>query len=495
MPMTAHAGTGSAMQMGTEGITSGDILYFGYYGIGQTYYHVPWIVLDSDMLSGTSVATGTKVIPLLSKYTIGASVFQSSGNGYYPNSTLNTAMRGLYSSLFYDNDERAVADTTLKGYSMSDGQSDLTEQKFFPMSSIEGSSDILQTKSITNAGGADVNWWLRSSNGQSFALLVTSSGNYDFNSVTDSLGVRPACNLNLSAVLFSSNVGGKSNVADGTMTAISSTTPSEWELTLDDSAARNTFTVTETTMTAKRGDTKNITYTGATTGANEYVSAMITNTSGTDILYYGKLELATSGDNQEANITIPSSLAEGNYTLKIFNEQCSSFDQKSDLSSAFKNITLTVTESLAPSPNPAPTSSANTTCDHDYEFIEITSGTTYADGEYGLICKKCGHVKEDSIVTISAYTYMQKEAFDKIMNAPKDGEVVIDTAYWTSFTSMLKEAMKQRPDVTITINYTYNHVNYTVTIPKGTDNEAIFDKNGYCGFRNLDQMFAGKERK
>ena len=90
---------------------------------------------------------------------------------------------------------------------------------------------------------------------------------------------------------------------------------------------------------------------------------------------------------------------------------------------------------------------------------------------------------------------MQKEAFDKIMNAQKDGEVVIDTAYWTSFTSMLKEAMKQRPDVTITINYTYNHGNYTVTIPKGTNPETIFDKNGYCGFRNLDQMFLGSERK
>ena len=177
----------------------------------------------------------------------------------------------------------------------------------------------------------------------SFAIEVVDTGSLDFNSVGGTLGVRPALNLNLSSVLFSSVAeGGKSTSVDGTMSAISSTTPSAWKLTLDDSANRSGFTVTETAMAAKQGDTKTITYSNANIGGREYVSAMITNSAGTEILYYGKLVHAQNIASGTADITIPSSLDAGTYSLKIFSEQCNG-DKKTDLSSAFKNIALTVT--------------------------------------------------------------------------------------------------------------------------------------------------------
>lgn len=359
MAMTAYAGTGSAMQMGTGGIASGDTVYFGTYSSTD----VPWMVLGSGTLSQTSVAAGTSVLPMLSTYTLGRSPFMN-GSGYYPDSDLQEAMTNLYNSIFTTKEKDVIADTTLAKYSMFGGVDELTGQKLFPLSHDEANNigygtDKMKAKSITDPEGSTVVWWLRLSNDYARAFLVDEDGNYNALLVENTFCERPAFFLNLSSVLFSSAAeGGKSTSVDGTMSAISSTTPSVWKLTLDDSTARNGFDVTETEITAKQGDIKTITYSGAQTAPNEYVSAMITNTAGTEILYYGKLELATSGSNQEADITIPSSLSAGNYKLKIFNEQCNG-DKKTDLSSAFVDIALTVNGTPSPTPTPTPSGDDN----------------------------------------------------------------------------------------------------------------------------------------
>ncbi|MGN0376773.1 MAG: hypothetical protein ACI4ED_03980 [Suilimivivens sp.] len=54
-------------------------------------------------------------------------------------------------------------------------------------------------------------------------------------------------------------------------------------------------------------------------------------------------------------------------------------------------------------------------------------------------------------------------------------------------------ALAEKPDLNLTINYTYQHKKYTVTIPAGTDVMALLNEEGYCGFRYLDQQFGGKE--
>ncbi len=246
----------------------------------------------------------------------------------------------------------------------------------------------------------------------------------------------PAFNLNLSSVIFASAASAASSSyigdkANSTMTANTYTlryapTSDSWN---------NIGAVISP-------DKKSIQVSGASSG----MYLMVQNSDG---VYIADASLNPEINLDTDNITI------GGKTLTDFNN-CRVWLESTDASNRITTAKLatTWTETIG-----EPSVYTNDTCDHDYEFMEITAGTTYTDGEYGLVCKKCGQVKEGSTSAISAYTYMQKEAFDKIMNAQKDGEVVIDTAYWTSFTSMLKEAMKQRPDVTITINYTYNHVN------------------------------------
>lgn len=151
--------------------------------------------------------------------------------------------------------------------------------------------------------------------------------------------VRPAMNLSTAGnnILFASAAeGGK---PAGGLAEISEYTGNEWKLTLLDSS-RSGFAVTTTDLSAyTRGGTVKIGYTGAKTGTNEYVSAMILDAAGNPA-YYGRSSAALTDENGTAELTIPA-LAEGTYTLKVFNEQYNG-DKMTDLASAFADVTLTV---------------------------------------------------------------------------------------------------------------------------------------------------------
>ena len=155
--------------------------------------------------------------------------------------------------------------------------------------------------------------------------------------------VRPAMNLSTAGnnILFvSAAEGGK---PAGGLAEISEYTGNEWKLTLLDSS-RSGFAVTTTDLSAyTRGGTVEIGYTGAKTGTNEYVSAMILDAAGNPA-YYGRSSAALTDENGTAELTIPA-LAEGTYTLKVFNEQYNG-DKMTDLASAFADVTLTVEEGV-----------------------------------------------------------------------------------------------------------------------------------------------------
>ena len=58
---------------------------------------------------------------------------------------------------------------------------------------------------------------------------------------------------------------------------------------------------------------------GATAGINEYISVILADNSGAQ--YYGRVAQPTA-ENGTVEIKIPSGLAPGSYTLKVFSEQC-----------------------------------------------------------------------------------------------------------------------------------------------------------------------------
>ena len=104
------------------------------------------------------------------------------------------------------------------------------------------------------------------------------------------------------------------------------------------------FAVTEEAASGKPGDTITLNYTGATTGTNEYISVIIADSSGAQ--YYGRVAQPTDTDGK-VEITIPSGLADGTYTLYVFSEQYNG-DYKTDYASAFAEVALTVEEAAAP---------------------------------------------------------------------------------------------------------------------------------------------------
>ena len=192
----------------------------------------------------------------------------------------------------------------------------------------------------SNSLGPGTRYWLRSFEpwdklpfmvGENASLM----GDYGDNPSA----VRPAMNLSTAGnnILFvSAAEGGK---PAGGLAEISEYTGNEWKLTLLDSS-RSGFAVTTTDLSAyTRGGTVKIGYTGAKTGTNEYVSAMILDAAGNPA-YYGRSFAALTDENGTAELTIPA-LAEGTYTLKVFNEQYNG-DKMTDLASAFADVTLTV---------------------------------------------------------------------------------------------------------------------------------------------------------
>lgn len=173
--------------------------------------------------------------------------------------------------------------------------------------------------SMYGVGESD-SWWLRSpGSDQSRAAFIDWE---DGSSVTDGnpvnnkeIAVRPAFNLNLSSVLFTSAAaGGKSAGANG-LAAVADYSGSDWKLTLLDSS--RTFAVSNAML---GGNTVTFSYSGAQTGVNEYLSAVIMDQNGT-IAYYGRI-LQPRSASGTASLTLPSGVTLSDTTkLYVFNEQ------------------------------------------------------------------------------------------------------------------------------------------------------------------------------
>ena len=196
----------------------------------------------------------------------------------------------------------------------------------------------------SNSLGPGTRYWLRSFEiSEQLPFMVGENASLMGDYGDNPSAVRPAMKLSTAGnniPFVSAAEGGK---PAGGLAEIPEYTGNEWKLTLLDSS-RSGFAVTTTDLSAyTRGGTVKIGYTGAKTGTNEYVSAMILDAAGNPA-YYGRSSAALTDENGTAELTIPA-LAEGTYTLKVFNEQYNG-DKMTDLASAFADVTLTVEEGV-----------------------------------------------------------------------------------------------------------------------------------------------------
>ena len=311
-----------------------------YFGKNQENKPAAWRVIGYD---GNGVAAAAGKTTLFAAENMGLTKIGS--NAAYADSDLKVAIDALAGKLTAA-EMSAVEKRTLESGSYDRENTDcvdgsaVNDAVFWPLSSKEANAvkSDLRVADPEHPDWASSFWWLRSpSELPNAAAYVDGNGNIQYHGLYDfrsEYGVRPAFNLNSDSVLFASAaVGGK---PDGGLTPIPEYSGNEWELTLLDSS-RN-FAVTETTASGDPGDTVTLHYNGATIGTNEYISAIIADSSGAR--YYGRVAQPTA-ESGTVEIKIPSDIAPGDYTLKVFSEQCNG-DYNTDYASNFTDIALTV---------------------------------------------------------------------------------------------------------------------------------------------------------
>ena len=335
--------TGSAaIQLGTDALSknvntaTAPTVYFG-----QDHENNPgaWRVIDYDGNSAAGIAGN---MTLLAANNMGLSKFGASNA--YADSALKEAIDALADKLTAKETD-AVEKRTLASGNYDEENTDgvagpaVSNAVFWPLSSKEANAvnNDLRVVDPEHPGWASSYWWLRSPDEDYSTAFVAGRGEvryYGGYSTSKEFGVRPAFDLNLDSVLFASAaVGGK---PDGGLTPISEYSGNEWKLTLLDNSSN--FAVTEKTADAAPDDTVTLNYTGAITGINEYISAIIADSSGAQ--YYGRVAQPTAASGT-VEIKIPSDIAPGSYTLKVFSEQYNG-DYNTDYASNFTDIALTV---------------------------------------------------------------------------------------------------------------------------------------------------------
>lgn len=374
------ADTGKAIQLvtndgaGNIGGEQADNVYFGNYYYYQsnnsTKEPVKWRVLSNAngqlfLLSDqnldvfqyhTELETVTwetsTMRSWLNGYDASANTGGSSGIDYTEDNFLDTA--------FSAKEQRAIVETTVVNDDNTDydteGGNDTTD-RIFLLSLTEASNrnyfpnDISRSSTNTAyvAGGGKLGssmydagegdwWWLRSpgfdNQKAAFIEWEDCAPVADGNPVNNkNSAVRPAFNLNLENVLFTSAAtGGKSaSGMDSGLTAVQNYSGNDWKLTLKDST-RSSFAISNAKWS---GNTLTFSYSGAQTGTNEYLSAVILENGA--ITYYGRILQLTSASGT-ASLSLPSGVTLSDTTkLYVFNEQFNG-NKRTDYASALSPI-------------------------------------------------------------------------------------------------------------------------------------------------------------
>ena len=363
-----------------------------YYGVNGEN-PVAWRVIKYKDKGNTYIENQDGAMTLFAADNLTSGVqFATNGQNYYATSNLkvvldgNDDVVGMYKSLFSTQEQSAIESRTLgvAGYTdvepYSTGISgNQTSGYLWPLSTAEAFTLPSVIRSASSY------WWLRSPGDIDIRAAIVYSAGFVHNDgidVDDRICVRPAFNLDLSSVIFTSAAkGGKSSVSVGAdaLKPVSANTTGEWKLTVHD-GSRDVFVASATTgavLSAEEGYASwsvpiayNLQYApvSPTFADNEYVSVILADSSG-NALYYGNIDKGNLIGTK--NVTIPTGLAAGKFSLHVFSQEIND-DYLTDYSSVFRTIELTVTA--------APTYSVTVNNgDGGGEYTEGTTVTITAD--------------------------------------------------------------------------------------------------------------------
>ena len=360
----------------------------------------------------------------------------------WENCTLRSYLNGqtFLNSNFTGTEQDAIKDTTVTNDSNPDhgtaGGNNTTDKLFLLSLAEVRNTDYGFGSDATRAASSW--WWLRSpGDGDDFAAYVLGDG-YVRSGGRDVLSgdgsVRPALNLNLSSVLFTSASGaskssfgvvGDSNVSNNT-----------WKLTLE--GTENTLgankTNGKTSLTAGySAENLIISHSAATTLTDAtQVSAMLTDSYGT-VLYYGSVNSDTTATS--STVTIPAGLAVGTYSLYVFAEDVNTGNLTDYATALGTAISINV--------NAAPSTYA----------VTVNNGT--GDGNY----------EENATVTITADAAPSGQHFKEWTGA--------DSLNFTSGSKTSATATFTMPANAVEVTATYENDTPQDEVPKTGDHSPI----------------------
>lgn len=536
MAVSADGGE-AAIQLGASQIAGSqtDSVYYGNYAqsdsAGATKDPIKWRVLSNN---SNDTQAQNKQLFLLSDQNLDACPYNTSETSItWEKSTIRSWLNGYGSSLndagtdyssnnfintaFPTDEQDAIAETYVYNKTQSDGTSE--PNPFFSTSGGEDTNDKIFLLSIEealktdygfnrsysatfdNSGRVSTNtayvagYEGMNDNGQADYWWLRSPGQYD----TDAAGVqyigyldrygisvdnrdvavRPAFNLNLSSVLFTSAAeGGKSSGAAGAdaLTAVSTDSDvKEWKMTLLDSDRNFTANVeTNSTTTQNAGYSSwsvGVSYSGASIGAGEYVSAMLCDEDD-NVLYYGNI--VKDSASGIATVNIPTGLAVGDYTLKVFSEQCNG-DKKTDYASEFQLIPLSVNLLQENTPNAGISYT-------DETLTGLTEGSytiSWGNNQSGTYTVDSG----ETTITIDSNWFGKEISIVKKGNGTTNSnseaqELTIPSRPKIPALERTNETFEGENDGTITITNYDSDSSYEISANNGTWNDAEVSTEG-----------------
>ena len=314
-----------------------------------------WYVIGYDGFGTAAARSGA--LTLLHTDVKGASSFNSDAGSPDANVFDGSALQGGVNAIlakgsnaiFHSREQCAVMSRSISGGSANYGEGgyDASLIKGGSVSALVWPLTAALAESVppqARAAESGSAWWLCSpGEADSNAQSVGSDGSINAagNTVTDSLGVRPAFDLEAGMILFSSSaLNGKSSGPAGpdALSEVGRNDTGEWKLTLKDDGTNPQLTghagFSVDQVQTCDGSLLKIQYSGAATGSNEYISAIIIDGGG-GITYYGRLAGASSSGTVSVNVG--GKLSGG--SLYLFNEQVNG-DRATDYSSALKEISI-----------------------------------------------------------------------------------------------------------------------------------------------------------
>ena len=306
------------------------------------------------------VAAGSGKMTLLASGNMDHGAYDSSSpySNNYKDSNLQS-MTNTLSGRLTAIESGAVATKTLTGGSANQGAAEYNSNNIsgdtvenavmWPLSVAEANdvNSNLRQADPSNPGLASSYWWLRSPGfGDYSAAVVYGYGDVDIlgdDVIGAGYGVRPAFNLNLSSIIFTSAAeSGKNPTTAGTLEAPGDYTQTAWKLTLHDSK----MVIAEGTAGVSRDDTTitvPYTITGDNAGSTNRVSVLITDKVYTAadavIKYYGKLAITGDiGTSGTGTFTLPNDF-DTDWKVYILSEVIRD-DKKSDYASTPVEITI-----------------------------------------------------------------------------------------------------------------------------------------------------------